>query len=239
MQIAKYLDPKFDINKLTFNSDQFMNTIKNVHRNACLVLDEAFAASNSRASLTEVNRAMIGVASEMRQRNLFVIMVIPSFFDLDKYFALWRCRVLIHVYFKEDGSRGSYVIFPKTSKKMLYLLGKKYYNYSKPHSPFPPCKFYNNYTVDEKEYRIRKSEAFKKRTVSNQARKWKGQRDALIKQFYHKMSYLPREISKILNDWGERTISERDIQRIVQLEGNLPQEEEESEFKEPLDLNKA
>jgi len=80
MQIAAYLDPKFNLDCVVFNADQFMKTIREIRKYACVVLDEAYNASNSRASLSQVNRAMLGVATEMRQRNLFTIMVIPSFF---------------------------------------------------------------------------------------------------------------------------------------------------------------
>ncbi len=130
--------------------------------------------------MSEVNRSMAGVATEMRQKNLFIIIVLPSFFDLDRYFALWRCKSLFHVYFTEKEDR-RYIIFPKSQKKYLYLAGKKTYNYSKPRSPFPPLVFPHVYTVEEGEYREKKSMAFTKRRVSNQARKWLMQRDAYIK----------------------------------------------------------
>lgn len=222
MQIAKRLDPSFNLKDIVFHSEPFIDRIKKCPKFSCILLDEAFNASNARASLTEVNRAMIAVASEMRQRNLFIIMVIPSFFDLDKYFALWRCRCLIHVYFSKDGGRGQYYIFPKTTKKYLYLNGKKFYDYSKPKSPYPVCRFREYYTVDEVEYREKKAEAFRKRTVSNLAKKWKGQRDALIKELYHTFKVATRDIALKINEWGERTLSEREIQRIVQIAGDVP-----------------
>ena len=187
-QVAKFLDPNFNLDNVVFNADQFISRLKNAPKYSCIILDEAFNSANSRASLTEVNRSLIGVATEMRQRNLFVIIVIPSFFDLDKYFALWRCRALFHVYFTKTGARGRYIIFPKGKKKYLYLLGKKFYNYSKPASPYPPCKFNNYYTVDETEYRKKKADAFKKRTVSNLAKRWKRQRDGLINEMYHNLN---------------------------------------------------
>ena len=218
MQIAKYFDPKFNLDKVVFNSDQFMKSIKEIPKYSCVLLDEAYSASNSRATLTEVNRAMVGVATEMRQRNLFVIMVLPSFFDLDKYFALWRCKALIHVYFDKDGGRGRYIIFPKTKKKYLYLNGKKTYSYAKPASPFPACRFFNHYVLSEEEYRLKKAEAFKKRTLSNQAKNWKGQRDAMIKELHHNFKVGSADIVIKLEDWGAKSVTQREIQRIVQLE---------------------
>lgn len=217
MQIAAYLDPQFNANKLCFNADQFIDTIKHTSKYSCVVLDEAFSASSSRASLTEVNRAMVGIGTEMRQQNLFVIMVIPSFFDLDKYYALWRCKALIHVYFTNDGGRGRYYIFPKTAKKLLYLNGKRFYNYTKPKSPFPVCRFTKFYPIDERLYRTKKAEAFKKRVVSSQARKWKKQRDALINEMYHNLNIKSIGFERIFIKWGTKPIGQREVQKILQL----------------------
>jgi len=216
-QVGKKLDPKFNIDNIVFTADQFMRSIKTARRFTCIVLDEAFNASNARASLSQVNRAMLGVATEMRQRNLFIIMCIPSIFDLDKYFALWRCRSLLHVYFRKDGSRGRYLLFPKTKKKYLYLNGKKTYNYSKPRSSYPPLVFSNYYVVDETEYRKKKADAFKKRTVSNMARRWKEQRDALIKELYHNWKVSSADMGIKLQEWGAKPLSEREIRRLVQI----------------------
>jgi len=230
-QIAKTLDDNFNLENICFNADQFIWKLKNSTKHTCIVLDEAYNSASSRGSLTEVNRSMVGVATEMRQMNLFVIIVLPSFFDLDKYFALWRCKSLIHVYFAEDGSRGRYVIFPKTSKKYLFLNGKKYYDYSKPKSPYPPCRFKNEYTVDETEYRLKKSLAFKRRVVSNQAKKWKQQRDSLINELYNNLDIRTSQFEKIFLKWGSKPIGMRDIQRIVQFDkGNeeIINEEEEN-----------
>lgn len=216
-QIARRLDPNFCIDNICFNADQFIDRLKKAPKFSCIVLDEAFSSANSRSALTEVNRSLIGVATEMRQQNLFVLIVIPSFFDLDKYFALWRCRALFHVYFKKDGGRGSYIIFPKSKKKYLYLLGKKFYDYSKPASPYPVCRFTNHYTVDELDYRKKKADAFKKRVVSNLAKRWKLQRDSLVRELYHNKKCRSAQFEKIFISWGAKPVSQREIQRLVQL----------------------
>ena len=215
-QIASHLDPNFNLDKIVFNSDDFLKFIKDpkTKKGDCIILDEAMNAANARGSLTEVNRSMQGVASEMRQKNLFIIMVLPSFFDLDKYFALWRCRALIHVYFTPNEDR-HYVVFPKDQKKYLYLMGKKTYSYAKPKSPFPPFTFPNYYTVDEKEYRAKKADAFKKRTVSNQARHWLMQRNAYIKYILETFGISQDDIAKIPSNYGVKTIGQQAISRIA------------------------
>lgn len=216
-QLAKYLDPNFNINNITFNSDEFLKIIKDpkTKKGTAIILDEAFSSASSRSSLSEVNRAMIGVATEMRQKNLFIILCIPSFFDLDRYFALWRCRALFHVYFSQEEDR-RYVIFSKEQKKMLYLLGKKTYSYNKPQSNFPPFKFANFYTIDEEDYRRKKSQAFTKRTVSNQARTWLLQRNSYIKFLLLNLGISSKDIANIPVADGVNKVSERHITRVSQ-----------------------
>lgn len=215
-QLASFLDPDFNLSKIVFNANDFMNLIKSktIKKGSAVVLDEAFSAANSRASLTEVNRAMIGVATEMRQQNLFIIMVLPTFFDLDKYFALWRCRALFHVYFTNNYDR-RYIAFPKNAKKLLYLNGKKKYSYAKPRSPFPPCQFFNTYTVDELEYRKKKAEAFQKRVVSYRAQQWLAQRNAYIKHIIKNEGITGTDAGKIPAQYGAPSLTSWTIGSIL------------------------
>lgn len=217
MQMAKYLDPSFTIDNIVFNSDAFIKKIKDpkTKKGSCILLDEAFSAANSRASMSEVNRSMIAVSTEMRQRNLFVLIVLPSFFDLDRAFAIHRTKALFHVYLDEDFNRGQYIIFPKDLKRDLYIAGKKKYSYGWPHSPYPPCRFYNYYPVDEQQYRVTKAEAFKKRVVSAMARQWMLQRNTYIKYMYKNYGLTQDELAKIPAQYGVEAVSQRQIATLV------------------------
>ena len=115
---------------------------------------------------------------EMRQRNLFVIIVMPTIFLLDTYMALWRARGLFHIYTK-DGNRGRWVFFNNKSKKELYMRGKKLYSYAKPRSRFRG-RFRDQYVIDEKAYRQKKKETFDSkrfRKQKNRFENFKEQRD--------------------------------------------------------------
>jgi hypothetical protein len=100
--------------------------------------------------------------AEIRQKNLFVFVVMPTFFDLDKYVALWRSRALIHVYTAANFERGYFGFYNAERKKQLYILGKKFYSYAKPKDNFHG-RFTNFYPVDEKAYRAKKLESLKRR----------------------------------------------------------------------------
>lgn len=236
MQHAKILDPSFCLERVVFTAEQFIKMIRsgNMKKGQAIVLDEAFSSANSRASLSEVNRSMIALATEMRQKNLFVLLVLPTFFDLDRYFALWRCRALFHVYFTPNEDR-HYIVFDKATKKLLYLNGKKRYDYTKPKAPFPPSEFFNQYVVDEKEYRAKKAEAFKGRTVSNRARQWLLQRNALIQYIIEKNKLTQPEINDIFKYKQVEGISQTAISFIMQ--GFVKEEELEEEKLEVAPLS--
>jgi len=226
MQHALILDPLFNLDNVVFTSDQFIKKIKdpNTKKGSCIVLDEAFNAANSRAALTEVNRSMIALATEMRQKNLFVLLVLPSFFDLDKYFALWRCRALFHVYFTPEEDR-RYITFDKETKKRLYLHGKKLYNYAYPKAPFPPASFFNQYTVDEEAYREKKAEAFKHRTVSNMAKRWLEHRNLLLRILVRKFEYNYQTINGLFKDNNIQGMSERAYTYVLEDKREINEEE--------------
>lgn len=224
MQLGAYLDPDFCLDNVVFTAEDFKKKIKDpkTKKGTCVLLDEGFNAINSRSSMSEVNRSMGAVATEMRQKNLFIIIVLPSFFDLDKQFAIHRASSLVHVYLKDGVDRGQYLIFPRSKKLCLYLNGKKTYNYSKPKSPFPPCRFSKHYVIDETEYRQKKSEAFKKRTVSNQAKNWLNQRNSYIRYIYKAIKLPQGELGKIPLNYGVIPIGQEHISHILQeeIEGN-------------------
>lgn len=236
MQICKELDPTFSLERVTFNSDQFTYQLKKAPKYSAVLMDEAFAGANSRASMSEVNRALISVATEMRQRNLFVIMCIPAIFDLDKYFALWRCKTLFHVYQLPNGQRGKYIIFPFTHKKLLYLAGKKTYSYAYPPSPFPPLNFRHQYIVNEIEYRKRKAEAFRRRAISPTTARYRLQRDIFARWVWAKLKeQYPKQATETFNEilvaGGAKALAEPTIRLLVrgkQMEDLSEELEEES-----------
>ncbi len=154
MQDAFYCDHTFNLDRVVFTPYEFRKAITTAKPYSAVVYDEAYTGLSSRATMSLINRTLISMLAEIRQRNLFVFVVMPCFFDLDKYVALWRARVLIHVY-TEDYQRGRFAFYNKKKKKALYMRGKKYYSYAKPKSNFFG-RFVNHYVVDEKAYRHKK-----------------------------------------------------------------------------------
>ncbi len=161
MQDAYYFDPTLTLDRICFTPREFSKSIKEAKPFQAVIYDEAYTGLSSRAAMSLINRTLIKMLAEIRQKNLFVAIVMPTFFDLDRYAAIWRSRALVHVYMKRNYQRGFFTFFNMEKKKQLYLLGKKFYSYSRPHSNFYG-KFTNFYPLDEAEYRKKKKDSLTK-----------------------------------------------------------------------------
>jgi len=161
-QCCAYVDPSFNINRITFTANDFKQAIMDAEKYQAVVFDEGFQGLSSRGAMTEVNRSLVSMLAEIRQKNLFVFIVLPTFFDLDRNIAIWRSRFLIHVY-AHKGERGRFTFYNRNKKKQLYILGKKLYNYGKPKASFYG-RFTNYSPVDNDAYRKKKLEALERYT---------------------------------------------------------------------------
>lgn len=136
IQCAYYCDPTLDLNRIVFTPDEFKAAILSAKPYASVVYDEAYTGLSSRAAMSKINRVLVAMLAEIRQKNLFVWIVMPTFFDLDRYAALWRTRGLIHVYTGDDFRRGLFAFYNADKKKDLYINGKKFYSYYTPKPNF-------------------------------------------------------------------------------------------------------
>lgn len=228
-QLAKILDPTFNLDRVCMTPREFTKAVLKSNKGECIVFDEAFTGLSSRASLTEINKILVSLMMEMRQKNLYVIIVMPTFFMLDRYVALFRARGLFHIYMK-SGKRGRWVYFNKKKKKLLYLLGKKLFSYAKPKSSFRG-RFQDQYTVNEEAYRVKKGKSLMDKSRSTRAETYKAQRDTLIWILSSQFKKKQFEISRLCKDAGfkieRNTISEILSERNKQ----LLREEVEEEIK--------
>jgi len=162
MQCAWYCDPSITLDRIVFTPNEFRKTVANARPYQAIVYDEAYTGLSSRATMSLINRTLIKLLAEIRQKNLFIFVVMPTYFDLDKYVALWRSRALLHVYTGKAFQRGFFSFFNTERKKQLYVLGKKFYRYGAVKDNFHG-RFPDYYIVDEKEYKKKKRNALIKR----------------------------------------------------------------------------
>lgn len=157
-QGATYCDPTFNADRIAFTPEEFKTAVLSAKKYQAVIYDEAYTGLSSRGTMSDINKILVQMLAEIRQKNLFVFIVMPTFFDLDKYVALWRSRALLHVYTDKGFGRGYFEFYNKDRKKSLYINGKKFYSYTKPRPNFRG-RFTNTYTVDEEAYRTKKLKA--------------------------------------------------------------------------------
>ncbi len=207
-QIAKYVDSSFNLKRIVFSPDEFREAILSAKKGQAIVYDEAFTGFSSRNSLSPVNRVLVSLAMQMRQKNLFILIVLPTIFLLDKYMAIFRTKALIHV-FESRGRRGYFKVYNSPKKRYLILMGQKTMTYKIKglHTRFKG-RFYGKFALGsdelERKYRKRKEKALadsEKTSMSSAQVKFREQRDLLIWLFrkYTKIKY--REIENILLDY--------------------------------------
>ncbi len=232
MQLAKVVDPAFNLDRMCMTPQEFTKAVIKAKKGQCVVFDEAFTGLSSRASLTEINRVIVSLMMEMRQKNLFVIIVMPTIFLLDRYVALFRARGLFHVYLK-NGKRGRWVYFNNKKKKILYLKGKKLFQYHEPRSRFYG-RFNDQYTINEEEYRIKKGEALINKSRATRAETYKAQRDVLFWIINKTCKINQTKLSKLCKEAGfniaRNTICEILLEKEKQqLQQEIDEEESEKE----------
>ena len=181
MQDAFYCDPEMDLSKqYAFSPFEFKKAVMAAEKYQAIVYDEAHSGLNSRAATSMINRSLVSMLTEIRQKNLFVFIVLPTFFDLDKYVALWRSRALIHVYSNNSFERGYFAFYNIDRKKQLYVKGKKLYQYGMAKPNFIG-RFTNHYPLDKEEY--------KKLKYKGMINKEKASDDAEIQKVAHALIY--------------------------------------------------
>ena len=177
-QIAYYLDSTYNLSRCVFTADQFMEAVAKAKPFLAIVFDEAHGYLGSRQSMSKFNRMLIKVMSEMGSKNLIVIIILPNFFELDKYPAIHRTSCLINVH-----QRGSFKLFNYEKKKQLYLKGKRFYAYNV--SANFHGKFTKWFPLDKEEYQRKKDKSvIEDQTINNREKRWLSHRDNLVRYFY-------------------------------------------------------
>lgn len=160
LQIANFLDPNFGLDNVVFNADDFEKKLRELPKYSALVFDEAFNGLSSKGALSKQNKKLIRLLMECRQRNLFIFIVLPTLFLLERYAAIFRSQSLFHCY-QIDGRR-YYKVYNYTNKKILYIKGKNIMSYNYPFIR-KSHRFYGKFpdSINVDKYIKKKLEAFR------------------------------------------------------------------------------
>lgn len=194
--IASQLETHYGLDNICMTPEEFKKRIMSANKNEVVVFDEGHRGFGSISVLSEINKILTDLMMEMRQKNLCVIIIMPTFFMLNKYVALFRASGLFHIY-ERKGNRGFWVFYNKKNKLKLYLKGKKDLNYNCIHYPRFRGRFYNQWCINEEEYRKKKEKAFETKPRIIKAEKYIKQRDGFIYLLHEELHFSIRKIAEL------------------------------------------
>lgn len=158
LQDAYYLDPTICLDRIVFNPNQFEEAVEKAEPEQCIIWDEADDLGGHWAS--RIIRTMKRLFKRIRKKRLFIFLVTPTIFDLNKYFVIHRALFLCKVY--TDGlHRGHFAFYSGTSKRLLYMQGYKMWDDNAAYPDFRG-KFTDlpkGFPIDLNEYELKKDKA--------------------------------------------------------------------------------
>ena len=162
-QVASYLTSKvnelhktknvFTLKNMVFKSEDLIKKALNMPKYSVLVLDEGDDLVEHYWS--KLSRDLRRFFRKCGQLNIFVILVLPDFFELPKTYAITRTICLLDVHFVRKFERGYFSFYNFKKKRSLYLKGRKYADYDMVSSNFRG-RFINFCTINQEDYRKKK-----------------------------------------------------------------------------------
>jgi len=145
------IDVPFTVDNIVWNPEDLIKKSFEIPPYSCVLLDEwedAHYWSKLGMTLRQFFR-------KCRQLNLFMLAIIPNWFQMPTNYAIGRSVFAIDVQFQHDFRRGYFEFYNFKQKRELYVKGKKSQWYGAARSNFKG-RFVGGYGVDESKYRNKK-----------------------------------------------------------------------------------
>jgi len=222
IQQAAHIDPTIlddegdkILPRICFSVDEFLEAVRHtkstIEHTKCIVFDEAFRGMSSKTALSSINKRIVEALMEVRQNNLIVFLVSPSFYLLEFYPAVLRSKALFHVV-KLKNSITRYVrIFNYRKKAKLYQIGvRKGWGY--PLKTRVKVRFFNKYPGGnefEKRYRDKKRDSLRAGDKNKETvHKWKKERNLVVKTLYKELGTYEKVTDALKNTGFKISLSQ-------------------------------
>lgn len=156
-QICWYLDRTFCLDRVVFNAEQFVDACTKARPKQAILFDESYMSFTNRSVHNRTSKILVSMLTMIRKKQLYLVIVAPTFFDIQKYIAIHRSRALLHVYTR-GLERGYFKFYNRKKKLELYMKGKKYNDMGCVMPNFDG-RFTKWLAVDEEKYDQKKEEA--------------------------------------------------------------------------------
>jgi len=206
--IAKFLCPWFNLDYIAFTASQFEKITTSCPEFSAVILDESFASFNTKITMTPDYIKVVNHLQLIRKRHLFMILCIPNFFDLSKSIAIFRSSHLFMTFANDAGDRGNVKAYGREEKRIMYVKGNRYLDYSCVHENFTADFIKNKQIIDESEYEKMKDEhlkAMSEKEVRKRALKYN--RDEVIYRLRAEFGFKIKQLCDIFKMSGS-SISE-------------------------------
>ncbi len=202
-----YLNPNITIDNVAIDGADALKKLEKLPDKSLLMVDEGALMFSSKDAMKKEQKKLMQVISVIRQKNMILIIVLPSYFELNRNLAIHRSRFMLHVYCTADLERGRFAYFGTKKKRWLYLLGRKNnWSYSKPRSDFiGKFQEFNPFGDEYKKLKRRSLASTFKPDQSTRQDSLIGQRNSLIKLIYKKEWLSQTKIAEHLNMEGYPT----------------------------------
>ena len=158
-QCALYVDPTFNINRVVFSPEEFRKAVLEADKYQAIIWDEAYEGTSKFRVMSGINQMIRSLLRQIRQKNLFIFIVIPAFTDLDYDIAVRRSWFLLRAeldidFETEEIQRGNFTFYSRKKKKWLYYVEANRYDIKKGYKASNSfVGFFNNvYGVDKQSY---------------------------------------------------------------------------------------
>lgn len=208
---------KFNIGHVLYDPLESFNLIANSKKGDVWSFDEA-TIFNNRSAMSRYNKQMMLLLDTIRSKQIYIIINLPSIFNLDSAITLDKVHLLIHLYGDHFGDKGKFMAFDDRRLQKIILFGKKARNYNVVKSNFFGS-FGKEFLLDETFYDSKKNDAIKKmmdsqdKGLSYIQRKHTAQRDWLLAVLTKRDKYSHKEIEQFLPK--ELTMTPADISKAV------------------------
>jgi hypothetical protein len=156
--VAKYCCPWFDETYIAFTADEFVKITNECPKHSAVILDESFEALNTKVMMSPAFLKIVNHLQIVAQKNLFIMLCLPNFWDLSKFIAVFRSSHLFIPYASYDGDRGRFKAYGRDTKRFLYVKGMKYLDYEAVEPNFVGRFIKNDSIIDVPAYDERKKQ---------------------------------------------------------------------------------
>jgi len=140
-------DNKISMNNIVFRPKDIIERSFKVPRYSSVICDEWEDAHY----WSELGTTLRQFFRKCRQLNLFILIIIPNFFQLPMSYAISRSVFLVDVKFTGEFDRGYFSFYNFQKKKSLFIKGKKTQDYDCIKPNFTG-RFVDGYVVNREEY---------------------------------------------------------------------------------------